>query len=448
MKQLHYKTITGLPHGSGTCELEMRVYKSDVNAQDLKPLLALHGGTWRHRGFSFFGLEAGISQFTERGFVVFAPFYRLVGESDGNTECNGASWREVTADVASALDWIKANGSALGASNDRINLFGQSAGAHLAAWLASHRPNDVWKTMMFYAPTDALEFLAGAVPPGGPFDSYRRFGVDSLAQYFGAHNGSDELLLEQINFAGLTVPLLNDDWQTLIPDTVFNISQINPLDPPLYVAGCATATQTELSAINLSMPPTTLTLCMKQELSEFLIDNSFIHQLKMESVPIHILQGSGDTLVPYQQALSLCGAIDNSVLPVGVFAPLTSYDCGQVSQLQIVKDAEHALELGVCLGSICPAGEPGSPVNDAATTALQTAYNWLDEDVYIFRETPIKDPPPKDQPGPIWFTDNSSASNEEPATAQPSAGAFDWLTLLAMLLMHIRRLRARKIMAR
>jgi acetyl esterase/lipase len=449
MKQLNYKTITGLSRGSGTCELEMRVYKSDMNAQNLRPLLALHGGTWRHRGFSFFGLEAGISQFTERGFVVFAPFYRLVGESDGNTECNGASWREVTADVTSALDWIKANGPALGATNSRINVFGQSAGAHLAAWLASHRSGDVWQTLLFYAPTDALDFLTGAAPLGGPYDAYRGFGLDSLARFFGAHGGRTELLLEQIDFAGITIPLLADDWQTLIPDTVFDLSQIDPLAPPLYVAKCAAITQINLSAINLALPPTELTYCMKQELSEFLIENSFIHQLEAEPVPIHVLHGSGDTLVPYQQALKLCGAIDNTLFPDGVYDPLTRYRCGQVSEVQIVKDAEHALELGVCLGSICPAGEPGSPTNAAVATAIEQAYSWLDYELILVRETPIDYQPPKKDPNPIWFTDgnSTSANNSAVAERQPeqNTGALDWLMLLCMMLMYFWHLHARRI---
>jgi len=452
MKQLHYKTIAGLPRGNGTCELEMRVYKSNVDEQNLRPLLALHGGTWRHRGFSFFGLEAGISQFTDRGFIVFAPFYRLVGESDGNTECNGASWREVTEDVASALDWVKANGTALGATDARINVFGQSAGAHLAAWLASHHSDDVWKALMFYAPTDAMEFLAGAVPPGGPYEAYLGFGLDSLARFFGAQNGRNELHLEQINFAGLTVPLLRSSWQTLIPDTVFDLSQISPLEPPAYVANCAAQTQTDLSTINLSLPPAELTLCLKQQLSEFLIDNSFMHQLEGEPVPMHIVHGSGDTLVPYQQALKLCGAIDDSVLPVGVFDPLTTYRCGQASEVQIVRDAEHALELGVCLGSICPAGGPGSPTFDAVTTAINAAYSWLDKEIILVRQTEVGDPPPKNDSNAPWFIGDSSATNGDPpaedAGTRKYGGAFDWLTLFSIFFMYVWRLRPRGVSVR
>ncbi|MCH8073496.1 MAG: alpha/beta hydrolase [Proteobacteria bacterium] len=418
MKQLKYKTVANVPRGNGSCELEMRVYKRDITEQNLRPLMALHGGTWRHRGFSFLGLEAGISQLTERGFVVFAPFNRLVGDSDGNTECNAVSWHEVTEDVESALDWIKANAAAFGTTNEPVSVYGQSAGAHLAAWLATHRPTDVRKALLYYAPTDALEFLANAVPFGGPYEAFRDFGMSSPSRFFGAQNGSAELHLERIDYAGITPALLRDSWPTLIPDTVFDLSQVDPAAPPIYVTRCADATQTDLFAINLSMPPAALTQCMKAGLSGFLIENSFNHQLSAEEVPIHVVHGAADTLVPYQQALNLCGAIDNSVLPTDVIDPLTTYGCGTASQIQIVRDAEHALELGVCLDSVCPAGDTGSLTRDAVTSAIETAYLWLTGDpTTTDPEPPVVDDIPRSSGG----------------------GVLGWLALFGLLTAGLRR---------
>lgn len=380
MKQLNYKAIADVPRGSGVCELEMRVYKRDIAEQSLKPLLAIHGGTWQHRGSSFIGLEASASQFTERGFVVFAPFYRLAGEKDGNVECNGASWREATADIESALDWVQQNGTALGAGSDPVSVFGQSAGAHLAGWLAAHRGNEIRKALLYYGPTDVLEYLAGAVPAGGPYESYRNFGLRALRNLYGADDSSAELQLEQINFAGLTVELLGSDWSTLIPDTVFDLSLIDPLTPPVYLARCAAATQTDLAAINLSAPPAALTQCLKQDLSEFLIANSFHHQLGADEVPVYAVHGSGDTIVPHAQSVNLCAAIDDTVLPVDVVDPLTSYSCGTWSESHIIRDAEHAFDLGVCFGPLCPAGDAGSEIRGAANAAISGSYAWLQRD--------------------------------------------------------------------
>ena len=418
MKQVSYKTIDGVARGNGSCELEMRIYKSDIVAQDLKPLIALHGGTWEHRGFSFLGLEAGVSQFTDRGFIVFAPFYRLTGASDGNVECNAVSWRELTADVESALDWVNLNGAALGASDEPVNVFGQSAGAHLAAWLAAHRSADVRKALLYYGPTDALEFLAGAIPMGGPYYDFRDFGLDVLSRFYGAENGANEVQLEQIDFAGVTPAFLADNWDTVIPDMVFDLSQIDPLAPPLYVDRCAAITQTDLTMINPSMPPVQLTQCLKEDLAAFLIDNSFNHQLDTEDVPVHIVHGTADTLIPYQQALSLCGAIDNRVFATDVFDPLTSYDCGAASQVQLIQDADHALDLGLCLGEICPAGETGSVTRDAVATAIVNSYSWLVQD------------------RPVVIDDNPPVVADPP---KKSGGAFSWFTLLGLLILTILR---------
>jgi acetyl esterase/lipase len=419
MKQVNYRTIGSAQRGTGSCELEMRIYKNDLAATGLRPLIALHGGTWRSRGSSFLGLESGISHLTEQGFIVFAPFYRLTGETDGNVECNAVTWREVTADAEAALDWVVANGAALGAAPGPVNVFGQSAGAHLAGWLAAHRPDDVRKALMNYGPIDALEFLQGAIPFGGPYDAFRNFGLRSLARLFGAEGGSNELHLEHIDFAGLTVTMLQDEWDTVIPASAFDLTLMDPLAPPLYVSRCADSTQTDLALVNPGMPPAELTACLKQELRDFLIENSFAHQLADEVVPVHVLHGTADSLVPYQQALELCGAIDDRVFPSDVVGPLTRYSCGNNSEVQLVGHADHALELGVCIDSVCPAGDASSETRAAVVTAIEASYEWL------LRDSAAPEPEP---PAPDKNEDDSGGS-----------GANDPWTIISLLLIALGR---------
>ena len=169
------------------------------------------------------------------------------------------------------------------------------------------------------------------------------------------------------------------------------------------------------------MPPLELADCLKEDLSNFLIDNSFNHLLGPEDVPVHVVHGTADTLVPYQQALNLCGEIDNRVLATGVVDPLTTYSCGTASQIQIVKDAEHALELGVCLGTMCPAGATGSPSRDAVAKALEGAFQWL-----------MDDPPAADPDPPVV--------NQDPPKS--GGGAFNWVFLFVLLLLYRRRVSA------
>lgn len=146
----------------GTCRLEMRVYKSSPSATGLKSIIMLHGGSWTSRGFGYFGMENTIPNFTSNDFVVFAPFYRLLDNREGNAACHNATITDITDDARFALDWVIDNADAWGAS-DYPAVFGQSAGAHLAASLAVNHPERVSNAVLFYPPTDFTDFALRAL---------------------------------------------------------------------------------------------------------------------------------------------------------------------------------------------------------------------------------------------------------------------------------------------
>lgn len=154
VQRVNYKNAQG---NMGNCALEMRIYKSDPNAVNLKPLIALHGGSWQNRGTGFLGIENMATQFVDQGFAVFAPFYRLVHNSDGTAECHNASFDQLLSDVQDALVWVQQNAESYGASGKPV-VFGQSAGGHLAAYLAVKRPAEIERAVLFYAPTDFTDF--------------------------------------------------------------------------------------------------------------------------------------------------------------------------------------------------------------------------------------------------------------------------------------------------
>ena len=143
----------------GTCSLEMRVYKSSPTATGLDSMLALHGGSWTSRGFGFLGLEMTVPHFTNAGFVVFAPFYRLLENREGNAACHNASIQDVIEDAADAMQYIIDNAELYGGSQ-RPAVFGQSAGAHLAASLAVGQPQRVSNAVLLYPPTDFSDFVS------------------------------------------------------------------------------------------------------------------------------------------------------------------------------------------------------------------------------------------------------------------------------------------------
>lgn len=186
MKRLRYRDVQHAGNTKGTCALEMRVYKKDANASGLTPLLAFHGGGWRYRGGAFVGFEAQLAHYTEDGFVVFVPFYRLAGDADGNRECNEAPWHGITADAAAALDWVKRHAAAFGAKPGPPALMGQSAGAHLAGWLLTHHSGEVAAGLLFYGPSDMRDFLAQALPAGGLYQQRFSASLRTLSGFFGS----------------------------------------------------------------------------------------------------------------------------------------------------------------------------------------------------------------------------------------------------------------------
>lgn len=169
------------PRGHGLCQLEMRIYSRNPG-QAGKPMLALHGGKWQYRGTGFVGTETEISEYTEHGFIVFVPVYRLVTSKDGNLECNGARWQDQVADVDDALRWVNEHGREFGAAPSKVALLGGSAGSHLAMHLVTHHPEQISRAVLFYSPVDFRDYLLQARASGNA----RPKGVDGFEKLLDA----------------------------------------------------------------------------------------------------------------------------------------------------------------------------------------------------------------------------------------------------------------------
>jgi len=155
MQRLVYRQVE-TPRGR--CDLEMRVYKSHPAATGQRSMMALHGGSWSSRSFGFLGLELTIPHYVEQGFVVYAPFYRLLDDTDSSAACNQADFVDIVDDADVALDWVLDNASRFGSGGTPV-VFGQSAGGHLALSLSVNRPTSVSGAVLMYPPTDFSDFL-------------------------------------------------------------------------------------------------------------------------------------------------------------------------------------------------------------------------------------------------------------------------------------------------
>jgi acetyl esterase/lipase len=320
----NYTTYVPIVRGNGSCKLEMRVYKKDVNQTGLKPLMAIHGGSLKYRGQGFSGMEAYISHFTEQGFVVFAPFYRLLSDFDGNTECNKATGEQILTDIDAAMSWVQANKTNYGvAAGERVRLFGQSSGGHLAGWLVTHRQADVQKALLMYAPLDGLDFI----------NNYQAY-ANSLP-YSSEYTTS---------FSGPAIGLM-ESFLSPIGGATINLLDVTP--------------STNSLVLNNSFP--------------YLVSGS-----PSSYPPVYMVHGRQDPLVPAIQSVRLCNAYTGNAAsgPANTAgtASLQAYACGP-SRVDLLQEATHALEL--CLPPLrCEAGSTVAGIT-AAAQSLATARAWL-----------------------------------------------------------------------
>lgn len=170
-----YRTVSV---AAGECQLLMRVYRRDLRDDQSGPaLLALHGGSWRNRGFGAFGIEAAATYYASRGFVVFAPFYRLLGNGDGSPACHDATLPQIIDDVTAALTWLELNAERYGATGAPV-VFGQSAGAHLALTLAVNQSARIAAAVLLYPPTDFTDLVSQVW--GGAYTNPEGIGLMNL----------------------------------------------------------------------------------------------------------------------------------------------------------------------------------------------------------------------------------------------------------------------------
>ncbi|ATB50350.1 alpha/beta hydrolase [Corallococcus macrosporus] len=161
-------------------ELHADVFLPQTSASRPRPaVLYFHGGGWRggERGYA----RAWADFFTARGYALLSFDYRLFPAATG---------LKAPGDVKCGIRWVKDHAAAYGIDPDRLVLFGESAGGHLAA-LAGYSAGDsrlpstcgagdtsVAAIIGFYAPGDLVTYAARAPAPlegftGVPLEGHR-----------------------------------------------------------------------------------------------------------------------------------------------------------------------------------------------------------------------------------------------------------------------------------
>lgn len=305
----------------GECSLEMRIHALNPESNNtgttlLKPLIAFHGGSWQRRSSGALGIESFATQFANAGYVVFAPFYRLIGTTEGSIECNDASLDDVLEDASAALDWVQANAMRFGASGKPV-VFGQSAGGHISAVLAVERAEDIASAVLFYAPTDFTDF-ANALLSGE---------VDS---------GTGQRILETV--VGQSLETLDLNSAIILRNTL----------------------TTRLTDAGIDTPPFFLLQGLQDTVLPFEQSVRFCDAL------------SGN---PDSGPASLAVAQDRNA---GSQRPLKRVvGCGDDgSELHLITEGEHALDLCIA-DELCLAGSPTSA--QRTSESVQRMLDWLGE---------------------------------------------------------------------
>lgn len=122
---MNTRTLADLPYVSSGHEAQRLDLYLPASGDGAHPLIIwIHGGAW-YSG-SKDGIPAAAKELVARGYVVASVGYRL---------SQVARYPAQIEDVKAAVRWLRAHAHAYGIDPDRIGVWGESAGGHLAALL-------------------------------------------------------------------------------------------------------------------------------------------------------------------------------------------------------------------------------------------------------------------------------------------------------------------------
>ncbi len=132
--------------------LALDVYRATDAPANAPLILFFYGGTWRYGQREWYRFVG--ESLADHGFVVVIPDYRTAPD---------VTFPAFVEDAARAAAWTRGNAARLGADPQRMFLMGHSAGAHIAALLATDAR---WLDAVDMKPRDFRAFIGVA----GPYD--------------------------------------------------------------------------------------------------------------------------------------------------------------------------------------------------------------------------------------------------------------------------------------
>ena len=146
---------------------QLDLYLPD-NVSNAPIVLFIHGGRWFRGDKTQIELYDRIESLTSAGIGIAAINHTYSSEN---------LWPAQIDDVMDALDFVSENGATYGYDAERIAVWGQSSGAHLALWaglLSAEDPDiDLAAVISWYAPSDLFQLTADRVNDDVPGENER-----------------------------------------------------------------------------------------------------------------------------------------------------------------------------------------------------------------------------------------------------------------------------------
>lgn len=248
-------------------EQTLDIYLPTISLYDEAPtVIFFHGGAWiagRKESINFKRFNDAINQLRDRGYAVISPSYTLA-------EDNKSPFPNCLQDAFDVLDWVEIHAERYNLDTSNVGVFGESAGAHIALMMVFSNPSD------FEAQTSSIR-LNYAIDVYGPTD------LKSLYQM--QHTDSLDLILSKL-------PSYLQSYMDISP-------MIFGFDP-------------EQS---------------KDKAEAFMHTYSPIYYVKESAIPLLIIHGEQDQVVPPQQSILLQNKADSLGIPY---------------RIEFVENADHA----------------------------------------------------------------------------------------------------------
>src|SRR5687768_14432229 len=222
--------------GTGSVTLAVDIYKPAGVTTPTPVVLWIHGGGWQNGTYN--NVPAFLAPLLQQGISVASARYRLSGEAIFGAQIH---------DVKGAVRFLRANAATYGLDGRRVGAWGSSAGAHLAALLATSggvaategtsggnlgQSSRVLAAVDFFGPTDLLNMQLDVTnPPGSAIDhDAPGSGESRLIGFSGPGEGVGVLRANQNN------PAAPFPQKMALINLANPLAHVDATDPVMYVA--------------------------------------------------------------------------------------------------------------------------------------------------------------------------------------------------------------------